>query len=139
MSIDIFFQDLPADVDDARDIPHDFVPGPIGSRAEVTAALVAAADIDFTGPQWGRIEGQRYSVEVNLGTDDPVMGFAFHARGADLREVDLIVADVLTALGIRALDPRREKVIVDPETLLRPDPEADTAWLSLLESAALRD
>jgi hypothetical protein len=139
MSIDIVFQDLPLDVDDARDIPDDFLPGPIGSWEEVVAALLAAAPIDWNGPEWGRIEGERYSIEVSLGTDDPVMGFAFHARGSDLRGVDLIVADVLMALGIRALDPRRDKVIVDADTLLRPDPEADTAWLTLLESAAQRD
>jgi hypothetical protein len=92
VSIDIFFQDLPVGVDDARDIPAKFVPGPIGSRADVTEALLAAAPIDFSGSFWGRIEGDRYSIEVNLGEDDPVMSFAFHARGSDLREVDLIVA-----------------------------------------------
>jgi hypothetical protein len=139
VSIDIFFQDLPPDVDDARDIPDDFEPGPIGSWEEVVAALVAAAPIQWDGPQWGRIEGESYSIEISLRPEDPVMGFAFFARGTDLRGVDLIVADVLTALGIRALDPRRDKVIVDADTLLRPDPKADAAWLTLLESAAQTD
>jgi hypothetical protein len=137
MSIDIFFQDLPAGIDDAMEIPSDFLPGPIGSRAAVVEAITAAAPVDFRDPNWGRLDGNGYSIEVSLGPEDPVLSFAFHVRGPDLREVDLIVADILAGLGIRALDGRREAVIVDADMLLHPDPEASAAWLTLLDRVGI--
>ena len=124
MSVDIIFQDLPADVDDAREIQADFVPGPIGSRAAVVRAIREAVDVDFTDPEWGHVEGTGFSIEVSIAPSDPVESFAFHVRGDNDREVDQIVADVLARLGIRALDSRRGPRIVDAEGLLRGQSDA---------------
>jgi hypothetical protein len=104
MSWDVFFQDLPAGIRSIDEIPDDFQPGPIGSRADVLAAIRAAVpDVDFTDPTWGVVERDGFSIEVNIRADDPVHSFALHVRGggAALEVVRALAA----ALGRPALDP----------------------------------
>jgi hypothetical protein len=40
MSWDIFVQDVPASVQSVAEIPDDFQPSPIGSRAEILAGIL---------------------------------------------------------------------------------------------------
>jgi hypothetical protein len=74
--------------------------------------VAAVPDADFSDPTWGRIEGPGYSIEVNIGSEDPVQGFAFHIRGGDMAAG--IVADILETLGFRALDPESDTSLFDP-------------------------
>ena len=101
MSFDIFVQDIPAAAKNVHDIPADFVPKPIGARSVVVASIrKVAPGVRFSSPEWGTIDGDGYSIEVNLGLDDPVTGFTFHLYGG---EVGLfLVADILDELGVRA-------------------------------------
>ncbi len=115
MSWDVFVQDMPADISSVADIPHDFRPAPLGPRATIIAGIVAAVPgVDFSDPTWGRIEGPDYSIEVNIGPEDPVRGFAFHIHGGDMAAG--IAGDVLAGLHLRAFDPQSDTSFFDPST-----------------------
>jgi len=102
VSRDIFIQDLPRDATSVADIADDFVPQAIGSRVHIVDTIARIVpDADFSDPIWGIIEGFGYSIEVNLGEDDPVHGFALHVRGDG---ADSVIAAILDELGLRALD-----------------------------------
>ena len=105
MSWDLIVQQLPDGVWTVADIPDDFVPGSLGPRATILAAIQRVApDADVSAPSWGRIERDGVHVEVNLGDADPVRSFALHVRGSG--EATRLVRELLDALGMRALDPR---------------------------------
>jgi hypothetical protein len=107
MSFDVFVQDIPADAKGVDDIPDDFEPKPIGVRGDVLAALrKVAPELRFASPDWGTIDGDGYSIEVNLGLDDPVTSIALHLRG-DERAV-FLVGEILSELGVRAFAPGTE-------------------------------
>jgi ABC-type amino acid transport substrate-binding protein len=115
MSWDVFVQDLPRDAQSVADIPTDFTPGVLGTRAWVLAAIAEAAPFaDYSDPTWIRISSPEADLEINLGTEDPVPGFAFHIRGGN--NVVGLVADILTKLGVRGLDPGADTGIFDPGT-----------------------
>ena len=50
----------------------------------------------------GRIDGDDWSIEVNIGDEEDCKGFAFHVRGGDAA-IGLIAA-VLEHLDLRAVD-----------------------------------
>lgn len=103
MSWDIFVQDLPPDAQTVDQIPHSFVPAPIGNRSEIICKIKEIVPFaDFTDPAWGEIETADYSIDINLGDKEVLMGFAFHVRGGD--ETVKIIADILDHLGLRGLE-----------------------------------
>jgi hypothetical protein len=107
MSFDIFVQDIPAAAKSVAEIPEDFVPKPIGARSAVIASICKVApEVKFSSPEWGTIDGDGYSIDVNLGLDDPVTSFAFHLYGE--KEGLFIVAGILDELGARAFAPGTE-------------------------------
>lgn len=115
MSWDIFVQDLPPGLSTVEDFPDDFVPGSIGRRSEIVAGIQGVVpDVDFTDPTWGRIEGPDYSIEVNLGDEDPVTSFAFHIHGGEMAAG--VVADILDRLQLRAIDPQSDSGLFDEAT-----------------------
>jgi hypothetical protein len=107
MSFDVFVQDIPASAKSTDDIPDDFVPKPIGARSTVVAAIrKVAPEVKFADPAWATIDGDDYSIELNLGHEDPVTAFAFHVRGGE--DGLFLVADILTELDLRAFAPGTE-------------------------------
>lgn len=105
MSFDIFVQDLPAEAADIGDIPDDFEPLPLGTRADIIARILEVIpEADFSDPAWGHIDDDLLSIEVNLGADQVCSGFAFHVRGGD--EAIGVVAAILDHLGLRAINPQ---------------------------------
>ena len=103
MSWDIFVQDLPKDAKSTSDIPEDFKPRSIGKRAEMIREIrLVVPSANFSDPSWGRIDGDEWSVEVNLGEDEEVKSFAFHVRGGDAAVG--VVSAILSHLRLRALD-----------------------------------
>ena len=114
MSWDIFVQDLPKNVRAIEQIPSDFRPQPILPRERIVQVFKEVAPFtDFSDPRWWRVTCASFSVEVNIGDEDPSNGFALHLRGSE--EAAGFVADVLQRLGVRALDPGSETGIFDPE------------------------
>lgn len=103
MSWDIFVQDIPSDARTVDDIPNNFVPGPIGERSQIIDEIQKVAPFaDFTDPAWGVIEGDDFSIEVDLGPNETVKQFAFHVRGGDMAAA--AVSDLLTHLNLKAFD-----------------------------------
>jgi len=112
MSWDIFVQDIPPDTQSVRDISDDYEPRPIGSRQSIIAAIQRIVPgAEFRDPSWGTLEGPTYSIEVNIGEQDPVTSFAFHVRGGD--QAAYVVQDILRELGLRAFDPSSPSGIFD--------------------------
>ena len=111
MSWDIFVQDLPRDARTVADVPDDFVPKDIGERSEIIASISEVIPkSDFSDPAWGRIDGQGWSVEVNLGDSETCSGFSLHVRGSD--EAIGAVDAILQALGLRAIDSQTGELFV---------------------------
>ncbi len=103
MSWDIFVQEIPPDVRLVEEIPASFRPGTIGTRDEIIEGIQRVfPEADFSDPSWGKVDGPTYSIEVNIGADDPVTSFALHVRGGD--QAAYVVHDILTELGLRAFD-----------------------------------
>jgi hypothetical protein len=103
MSWDIFVQDIPEGLASAADMPDDFVPRPLGARRVIIEKILTVVPgADFSDPAWGRIDAPDFSIEVNLGEQEEVEGFAFHIRGGDMAA--FVVADILGHLGFRAFD-----------------------------------
>jgi hypothetical protein len=114
MSWDLFIQDLPVAINSIEEIPPDFQPQPILPRTrilEVVKELVPTAD--FSDPKWWRIDAPEFSIEINIGPEDPSNGFALHIRGGE--HVLGFVHELLTRLGVRALDPSSDSGLFDME------------------------
>jgi len=103
MSWDIFVQDLPEGINSIEDIPRDFRPKPFLARARIAEVFKEVAPFtDFSDPKWWRIRCDAFSIEVNIGVENPSNGFALHIRGSE--EAAGLVAEILQRLGVRALD-----------------------------------
>jgi hypothetical protein len=103
MSWDIFVQDIPVDAATIDDIPDSFVPAPIGLRSEIIGKIKEVAPFaDFSDPAWGTIEGEDFSIEVNLGADENLESLAFHVRGSVVAAG--LVSEILKHLNLRAFD-----------------------------------
>lgn len=117
MSWDIFVQDLPTNAQSVRDIPDDFEPRPLGSRAEVVRRIhEVVPSANFSDPSWGTFNGPGFSVEFNVGDADEVDAIALHVRGGD--PAAGFVADLLVRCGWRALDTASESGFFDPANVV---------------------
>lgn len=103
MSWDIIVQNIPIEWQSLDDIPGDWQPSPIGSREEIIQKIIEVIPFaDFSDPSWGHIRTSDCSIEVSLGKEKEVIGFALHVRGGD-SAID-ILADMLDHLRLRAFD-----------------------------------
>jgi hypothetical protein len=112
MSCDIFVQDIPEHAVSVDDIPEDFEPGLLMPRSMVIDAILKVAPFsDVSDPTWARIHGHGADIEVSLGDDELLAGFAFHVPGGDASVG--IIAGILEELGLRAFDRGSETGIFD--------------------------
>lgn len=101
-SWDVLAQDFPP-VDTIDQIPDDFIPQPLGSRAELMARIQRRVPALRFGPDGlGCVTGTGLDLEINVGKQDPVDSIAFHGRGGS-GDIE-VIADVLDALHLRAID-----------------------------------
>jgi hypothetical protein len=117
MSWDIFIQALPTGISAVSEIPDDFQPEPLGSRASVLAnlqQLLPEFRPDAAG--FGRVGREAGSIEIDIGDDDQTQCIALFVRGspAIVPEVSRIVA----AFGGRALDMSSETGLYDQAAAL---------------------
>ena len=105
MSWDVSFQDLPDGLQSIADVPDDFLPiRPLCSRAELHAKIRAIApETDFSDPAWATLDADGFSIELNIGDEDPVMSLMVHVRGDD-EAVLGIIRELASALGRAAID-----------------------------------
>ena len=77
MSYDVSVQDIPSFVQHVKDMPSDtFHPKPIGRRSDILDVITAVApEADFSDPSWGKIVGEGWNIEVNLGHEEDMLGF----------------------------------------------------------------
>jgi hypothetical protein len=61
--------------------------------------------VDCSNPEWGRVEEDGFSIEINIEADEPIVSFAFHVRGDSAAAAQAIAA-LLDRLGFRVLDPQ---------------------------------
>lgn len=103
MSWDVFIQHMPASALRFADIPEDYTPLPLGTAAEVLAAIRATfPQADASDPTWVTVKTPAYSIDLGVGTEDPVSTVALHIRGDD--SVVEKVAELIDRLGARAID-----------------------------------
>ena len=116
MSFDIWMQDIPAHARTVADIPDDFEPRSIGSRAELIAKIIEAApNATFKTLSYGEIESEDFSMDIWLGDENEVTCVTFNIYG-NARNALPIVAKILQRCGQRALWPG-EDGIFDPNEL----------------------
>jgi hypothetical protein len=98
-----FCSRLSSDAMSLEEIPSDFKPASIGKRAIVIdkiRSIVPSAN--FSNPSWGTIDGEGWSIEINICPEGECSGFAFHVRGGDAAVA--VVAAILNHLKLRAID-----------------------------------
>ena len=126
MSWDIFVQDLPREAKSVADIPADFKPAPIGKRSMIVEKIrEVVPTADFSDPSWGRIDGDGWSIEVNMGMKEDCDGFALHVRGRDAAVG--VVARILQYLNLRALDSQTGELFVAGVEAIESFPYSDPA------------
>ena len=63
-------------------MPGDWRGEVLGSQTEVREKISAVLpEVDWSNPTWGILEGDGFSFEFNVGSEDPFDGFMIHVRG----------------------------------------------------------
>ncbi|MCK9868189.1 hypothetical protein MRI28_00705 [Nocardiopsis dassonvillei] len=104
MSWDVLLTSAPAEAKSVDDIPKGEGTGSIAPLPRLLATLREAfPEADLSDPAWGHLrdEEQGWSMELNIGAEDPVRTVMLHVRGGDAVPAILRMAQVL---GCRALD-----------------------------------
>ncbi|MFB7778347.1 hypothetical protein [Streptomyces bauhiniae] len=116
MSWDVVLLRLPDDVASMDTLPPDYTPTALGRHDEVLAAVThAVPGADLSDPTWGDLSGPTWSIELNIGPEDPVDSIMLHIRGSG----DNVLVPVLRlaqALRCKALDLSEGVVITQGQT-----------------------
>ncbi|MFB6904081.1 hypothetical protein ACFCWB_07395 [Streptomyces bacillaris] len=116
MSWDVLLLHLPDDITSVQQIPDAHTPALIGSRRDILAAITQAnPDTDLTDPTWGELLGPTWSMELNIGAEDPVDSVMLHIRGSG-DDVLTPVFRLAGALGCKVLDCAAGDLISSLET-----------------------
>jgi hypothetical protein len=84
MSWDVIVHRFPRNIETIEQLPDDFKPSAIGSRAEVAQAVRKVfPDANISDLGWLVIDGEGFSIEVSTGSKEPCDGFMLHVRGGD--------------------------------------------------------
>ncbi|MGW3493099.1 hypothetical protein [Streptomyces sp. NPDC001020] len=83
MSWDVLLLRLPDDVTSMQCLPDEYEPTPLGRRDDILATVTRAVpEADLSDPTWGEILGPTWSMELNIGSEDPVDSVMLHIRGS---------------------------------------------------------
>lgn len=116
MSWDVLLLHLPDDVTSMEEIPADYTPPPLGRRNDVLAAVARAVpEVDLSDPTWGDLLGPAWSIELNIGSEDPVDSIMLHIRGSG-DDVLTPVLRLAEALRCKALDCAEGGLITPRQT-----------------------
>ena len=73
-------KDFPTDF---PDVPHDWMPNPLGAASAVRRQISQIfAETVWSDPGWGRFDGGEFRIEFNIGAKDSVATAALHVRGS---------------------------------------------------------
>jgi hypothetical protein len=118
MSWDVFVLNLPPGIKSLDDIPKDYVPPPLGTRADIIAKIKAIyPQTDFSDPSWGTLQLPECWIEFALGSEEQVTSFSMLVRGGEHAQES--VAHILDTLGMHAIDPDSKTGIFADEDDLR--------------------
>ncbi|MFI9617244.1 hypothetical protein ACIHCM_37320 [Streptomyces sp. NPDC052023] len=116
MSWDVLLLRLPDNVTSVHEIPGDHASSPLGRLHDVLAAVAKAVpDADLSDPTWGELLGPTWSMELNIGDEDPVDSIMLHIRGSG----DDVLAPVFRlaeTLGCKVLDCAEGDLITAGQT-----------------------
>lgn len=116
MSWDVLLLRLPDNIASVQEIPDDYAPPPLGRRQEVlTAVSQSFPEADLSDPAWGELLGPTWSMELNIGSKDPVDSIMLHIRGSR----DNVLAPVFrmaSVLGCKVLDSSAGDLITPQDT-----------------------
>lgn len=104
MSWDVLLLRLPAHVTSVGEVPDDYTTPPLGRRQDVLAAVnQTLPEADLSDPAWGELLGAGWSMELNIGSKDPVDSIMLHIRGSG-DDVLTPVFQLAAALDCKVLD-----------------------------------
>lgn len=116
MSWDVVLFRAPAGTVSFGELPRDYRPDPIGSHADVERSLRAGLPmVDLSDPTWGTLDGSTWSIELNIGRDDPVESVMLHVRGTG-DDVLPYVFQIAHALGCTAFDCSDGSALTEGDT-----------------------
>jgi hypothetical protein len=114
MSWDVLLLRLPDDVTSMEGVRYEDAM-PLGRKPWVLDAVRRVLPgADLTDSEWGSVFGPSWSIELSIGSDDPVESIMLHVRGSG----DDVLAPILrltAELGCRALDSSSGALISSPE------------------------
>lgn len=94
---------FPETVERVADMPDDFEPIPLGNRADLIAQIrEVAPNANFSNPEWGVFEGDGYSIELLMGSEEVCKSIWLMARGGG--NPTPFVGALLDRLKLRAID-----------------------------------
>ncbi|GAA3638268.1 hypothetical protein ACLIYM_05385 [Streptomyces fenghuangensis] len=116
MSWDVLLLSIPAGFDSVSDLPRDYSPAPVGDGARVRQALrTAVPEVELDDPSWGVLTGPTWSIELNIGDEDPVESVMLHLHGGG-DDVLPVVFRIATALGCRPVDCSNGEFLAEGDT-----------------------
>jgi len=116
MSWEVLLLRLPDSATSVQEVPKDYVTPPLGRRREVLTALSQAVpEADLSDDTWGQLSGPGWSMELNIGSRDPVDSMMLHVRCTD-DEVLTPLFRIAAALGCKALDCSEGDLITPLDT-----------------------
>jgi hypothetical protein len=78
--------------------------------------LLPAPSADFDDPSWGVLDGDSWSIELNMGDEEECECSVFHVRGGDTAAG--VVAAILAHFKLRALDSSKGEFFAAGEAAL---------------------
>lgn len=116
MSWDVLLLRLPDDVTSVQEIPADHTPDSLGRQREVLAAVTQACpEVDLSDPTWGELSSPTWSIELSIGSEDPVESIMLHIRGS-ADDVPTPVFRLAEALRCKVLDCAEGELITPGQT-----------------------
>lgn len=116
MSWDVLLTRLPYSVRSVQELPDDFQAPPLGPRDQVKSALRAAEpSIDLSDPTWGELVGRGWSIDLDLGGDDPVEAIMLQISGTGDDVLDPVFR-MAAELGCRVLDCSAGDIITEQDS-----------------------
>ena len=102
MSWDVLLINVPDKMKSPNDLPDDFK-STLGITADVHSTLSnIVPEIDLHDPAWGNLKGDGFSIEFNIGKNNPVESIMLHVR--DSNGAITIIEHICKKTGWRALD-----------------------------------
>jgi len=102
MSWDVLLLNVPDNIKSQNDLPADFK-STLGITTDILSTLSAIApEIDLHDPTWGVLEGDGFSIEFNIGRNNPIESIMLHVRGSN--EAITTIERICKKTGWRALD-----------------------------------